>query len=290
MSGPAASTAPRRRPSAPAPEPPSLALTDITVRAWDDRAREWRVLLDDLTWRVSRGEHWAVLGPNGAGKTTILSTVAGVLAPVSGTVTVLGRSVGSPGMRDPRAHLGFIESRPRSFAQRLSPLDVVLKGVTGSVAGQGHRATAEERRRAEALLRRLGCGELVDRRYADCSQGERQRVLIARALMGRPHLLLLDEPTTGLDLPGREALLDAMSALTSELPDLATVTVTHHLEELPESTTHALLLRDGAVTARGPVAETLSEEALSTCFGIRVAVRRIGGRWTAHAATTGRSP
>ncbi len=261
----------------------AVALTDVTVRAWDPRAAAWHELLHDVTWTVHPGEQWAVLGPNGAGKTTVLATVAGTRSPVAGTVAVLGRRVGSPRMRDPRQHIGLIESTPRSFAQRLSPIDVVLKGVGGSVAQQGHRSTAHERERAIELLRRVGCGELLDRRYQDCSQGERQRVLIARALMRRPHLLLLDEPTTGLDLPAREGLLHAMGALATEVPDLATVTVTHHVEELAASTTHALLLRDGRVTASGPVDETLTDEHLSASFGVAVTLSRVGGRWAAHS-------
>jgi iron complex transport system ATP-binding protein len=225
-----------------------------------------------------------VLGPNGAGKTTMLSTVAGIRRPTGGTVTVLGKLVGSLGMRDPRAHLGFIESTPRAFAQRMSPVDVVLNAVGGSVAQQGRRSTEQERDRALELLRRLGCGPLLERRYQDCSQGERQRVLIARALMRRPHLVLLDEPTTGLDLPAREGLLQAMGALAQEMSHLATVTVTHHLEELAASTTHVLLLRDGRVTATGPVDETLTDEKLTDCFGVPVSLTRHGGRWAAHCA------
>lgn len=262
---------------------PSLAVSALTVRVWDERAADWRVLLSDVDWWVRPGEHWAVLGPNGAGKTTLLATVAGVLKPHSGTVSVLGKPVGAPGMRDPRAHIGLIESAPRSFAARLSPVDVVLKGVSGSVAAQGHRATEAERRRAVSLLQWLGCAALINRRYQDCSRGERQRILIARAMMRRPHLLLLDEPTTGLDLPGREQLLSAMAALADELAELATVTVTHHLEELPASTTHALLIRDGRVASSGPVGETLTAERLSECFGMAVGVQRTAGRWMSHA-------
>jgi iron complex transport system ATP-binding protein len=134
----------------------------------------------------------------------------------------------------------------------------------------------------------MGCGELLDARFADLSRGERQRVLIARALMRRPRVLLLDEPATGLDLPAREALLHGLADLAAEDPQLATVTITHHVEELPPSTTHALLLRDGAVTARGPVRETLTAPALTACLGVAVSVDRIAGRWTARSAERAR--
>jgi iron complex transport system ATP-binding protein len=261
----------------------ALALDHVSVRAWEVRAHRWRVLLQDVSWAVDAGEHWAVLGPNGAGKTTLLSAVTGVQRPATGTVTVLGKPIGAPGMRDPRQHLGLVESTPRRFALRMSPVDVVLNGVGGSVAGQGRRVTQDEREHAVQLLRRLGCGAVLDRRYEDCSQGERQRVLIARALVRRPRLVLLDEPTTGLDLPAREGLLHAMDRLAEDLPDLATVTVTHHLEELAPSTTHALLLRDGAVVGKGPVDQTLTSQRVGACFGMAVTVSRTAGRWAAHS-------
>jgi iron complex transport system ATP-binding protein len=256
----------------------------VSVRAWDRRAGTWQHPLLDVSWSVRPGEHWAVLGPNGAGKSTLLAAVTGRLPVSSGTVAVLGRPIGSAGMRDPRQHLGFIESTPRVFASLMTPVEVVLNAVGGSVASQGRRPTSHERAGAIELLRRLGCGALLDRAHEDCSQGERQRVMIARALMRRPQLLLFDEPTTGLDLPAREGLLRAMADLAEDMPRLATVTVTHHVEELPASTTHALLLRDGAVTACGPVATTLTDASLATCFGVPVSLSRVEGRWSARSA------
>jgi len=281
---PVTSTAPGQTADASATEPLALSLDRVTVRVRDRRAGIMRDVLRDVSWRVAPGEHWAVIGPNGAGKTTLLGAIAGVRAPESGTVTVLGRPIGSPGLRDPRAVIGLVESSSTGFAQRMSPLEVVLNGVGGSVAQQGRRPTAHERARAEELLIRFGCADLLDRRYQDCSQGERQRVLIVRALMRRPRLLLLDEPTTGLDLSARDDLLHAMATLRDELPELATVTVTHHVEELAPSTTHALLLRGGRVVAAGPVDATLTAEGMTACFGVPVAVTRVGPRWVAYTS------
>jgi iron complex transport system ATP-binding protein len=262
----------------------ALELTGVTVRVQERRTREPRTLLRDVSWTVAAGEHWVVLGPNGAGKTTLLGAISGTVRPQDGAVRVLGHDVGARCMRDPRVHLGILEAAPRTFAQRMSSLDVVLHGIGGSVAGHGRRVPDEERAQAGEMLHRVGCAPLADRGYADLSQGERQRVLIARALMRRPPLLLLDEPTTGLDLPAREGLLGALVRLARELPALATVTVTHHVEELAPSTTHALLLRDGAALAAGPIEEVLTADRISACFGVQVAIDRVGDRWIAHAA------
>jgi len=260
----------------------AIGFDDVTVHVWDTRAKRRKLLLSNIDWRVRRGEHWGVIGPNGAGKTTVLGTIMGRRRPTSGTVCVLGHPIGTPQMRDPRGHVGFVEATPRAFSQNLSPVDVVLNGATGSVASQGRRITPQERERAVDLLILLGCEDLLDRRYTDCSQGERQRVLLGRALMRRPPLLLLDEPTTGLDLPARDALLNAMPRLAEEDPELATVTVTHHVEELAPSTTHILLLAEGRVVAAGPLEETLTEEWLTRAFGVELALSQVGNRWFAR--------
>ena len=238
--------------------------------------------LRDVSWTVRAGEHWAVLGPNGAGKTTLLDAVAGRAPVTGGRVAVLGHEVGSPPMRDPRRHLGALATGRATFARGMTPVDVALNRVGISAAEQGGRAVPEERERAVQLLRLLGCGALLERRFQDLSHGERQRVLIARALLRRPPVLVLDEPAVGLDIGGRETLLDALAAVAREQPGLTTVTVTHHLEELPPSTTHALLLREGGVVAVGDVRETITGEALTRCFGLPLAVERARGRWFAQ--------
>jgi iron complex transport system ATP-binding protein len=178
--------------------------------------------------------------------------------------------------------MGLIEATPRSFALRMSTLSVVLRGVAGSVAGQGAKLEPCHVDRADGLLERFGCAHLRDRPFADCSRGERQRILFARALMREPAILLLDEPATGLDLPGREALLVAMTTLAAEEDQLATVTVTHHVEEMAPSTTHALLLREGKVLASGTVEDTMTSELISACFGVSIALSRQDNRWAAR--------
>jgi iron complex transport system ATP-binding protein len=167
--------------------------------------------------------------------------------------------------------------------------DIVLTGATGTVQMQWDRYGEAEYARARALLELLGCEELREREIASCSQGERQRVRIARALMSSPELLLLDEPATGLDLPSREALVVALSDLVVAQPDLATVIVSHHLEELPPTTTHAMLLRAGRVVVAGTVEEALTSAHVSACFGFDVRVHREEGRWAARAAASWRT-
>jgi iron complex transport system ATP-binding protein len=241
------------------------------------------VLLDDLDWTVERGEHWVVLGPNGAGKTTLLRALTGAADLDAGSIALLGGRLGDIGLRDPRLRVAVVEGRTRTYAGRLRAIDVMLVREAGPIALLGARIADADVRRAEELLELLGCAHLRDARFRECSEGERQRVLLARSLLRDPELLLLDEPTTGLDLAGREDLLEALEALARERPSMTTIAVTHHVEEIPASATHALLLRDGRVLSAGPLASALTAEALTACFGVPVAVTQVDGRWTARA-------
>jgi iron complex transport system ATP-binding protein len=258
----------------------------VQVWRWVARERRRAVLLDEVEWTVAPGEHWVILGPNGAGKTTLLNLAAAVSHPSAGEVEVLGARLGRVDMRALRERIGTVEAKlGRSIRGRSRGIEVVLTGAYGSIALQHRRIEAADEARAERLLAEIGAAPLHDRLYEDCSQGERQRLLLARALMDEPELLLLDEPTAGLDLPSRERLIasfDAMAVANSELP---TVTVTHHLEEIPSSTTHALLLADGRIVAQGPIATALSAASVSRCFGIEVEVSRHGKRWAARVAS-----
>jgi iron complex transport system ATP-binding protein len=239
-------------------------------------------VLQDVDWDVEPGEHWAVLGPNGAGKSTLVELAAAVSHPSAGAVWVLGERIGRTDMRALRERIGLVDARTaRALAPALTGEQVLLTGAFGSIGLQRGRLREADRERAAELLGLVGADELAARAFEVCSQGERQRLLLGRALMAAPDLLALDEPARSLDLAARERLVAAMVALAGRRPELPTVTVTHHLEEIPPTTTHALLLRAGRVLAGGPAGEVLRDEAVSACFDVAVRVRRDGGRWSA---------
>ena len=259
-------------------EAPAIAMEGVGVR----RGKTW--LLSGIDWRVEPGEQWALLGPNGAGKSTLLTLAAAVMHPTKGRVELLGERMGRTDVRRLRERIGVVEARlDRKLDERYDVATIVLTGATGTRIPLWERYDDEVKARAEELIELFGCADLSARPLGICSQGERQRVLLARALMSSPRLLLLDEPASALDLPAREALLAALEALAASDPELTTVLATHHLEELPRSTTHALLLHGGEVVASGPVEETLTSEALSRCFAMPVEVSHRDGRWWGHA-------
>ncbi|MEV5894784.1 ABC transporter ATP-binding protein [Nonomuraea fuscirosea] len=246
--------------------------------------RDGRHLLKDVSLTVRPGEHWALLGANGAGKSTLLGLLGAVTHPSRGVVEVLGRTLGRVDVRELRSYLGHVNPRHAPDGP-LRVRDVVLTGLTNTAAlvPRWTPSPAEEEQ-ADRLIAVLGIGHRAGAGWATLSQGERGRALIARALMPRPRLLLLDEPATGLDLAAREQLLAGIDALRARHPELATVLVTHHLEELPATTTHAMLLRDGLCLAAGPVAEVLTSDLVSACFEHPVRLTRSDdGRWTARA-------
>ena len=279
---------------------PALRLTGVTVWEWDARTRQRQPILTGIDWSVGHGEQWAVLGPNGAGKSTLLDIAAGMRHPSRGRADILGETVGRVDLRALRERIGHVDVKTEeAFSPRRTALEVVLTGATGTIQVLQERLDEAARERAAQLLEQFGCAAVAAHSFASCSQGERRRILLARALMRRPPLLLLDEPADGLDLPGREALLAALATLTHEAvsrrcaggarllageqPAPAVVLVTHHLEELPATTTHALLLKSGRAVASGPAPAVLADEPLSECFGVPVTVSRAGGRWAARA-------
>ncbi|MFI5521637.1 ABC transporter ATP-binding protein [Streptomyces platensis] len=241
-----------------------------------------QVILDAVDWTVRSGEHWALLGANGAGKTTLLRLVGALMFPTVGTVEVLGHRLGSVDVRELRAVIG-LASGAQKVPQDATGHTVVLTGATGTVQPLWRKYDAATRERAHELLTELDCKELADRPFGVCSGGQRARILIARALMAEPRLLLLDEPFNALDLPSREDLIDALHRLAVGRPELATVTVTHHLEELSPAIGRALLLRDGRVQAAGPVDEVLTGARMTACFGRPIEVSRHEGRWLARS-------
>ncbi|MEV6017102.1 MULTISPECIES: ATP-binding cassette domain-containing protein [unclassified Streptomyces] len=257
-----------------------VALRDVSVH----RHTNSQVILAGVDWTVRAGEHWALLGANGAGKTTLLRLLGALMHPTTGSVEVLGSRLGRVDVRELRARIGHVSTAQR-VPRDLDAHGVVLTGHTGTVQPLWRKYDAEVRRRAHELLVELDIKELADRPYGVCSGGQRARVLIARALMAEPALLLLDEPFNALDLPSREDLVEAMQRLAESRPDLATVTVTHHLEELSPAVGHTLLLREGRVLAQGPVESTLTDPWMTTCFGRHITVVRHGGRWAAYSGS-----
>jgi iron complex transport system ATP-binding protein len=244
---------------------------------------ERKVILDDICWQAKSGEHWVILGPNGAGKTTMLSIVGAERHPSQGTATILGGTLGHVDMRELRSRIGRVDPAQRML-DWVTGSEAVLTGLTGTIWPRWQDWGEPEFARAIELLTLMGCHEYAEREVGTLSAGERQRIRIARALIAQPDLLLLDEPATGLDFPAREALLRAIDDLARNRADLPTIMVSHHLEDLPTSVTHVLLLRDGKVLASGPVDAMLTSEHVSACFGFPIDVHKFGGRWTARAA------
>ena len=258
------------------PTEPVLALTGVSL------VRDGRTILDRIDWRVAPGDRWIVLGPNGSGKTSLCRLAGLYLHPTNGDVDVLGERLGRTDVRELRTRLGMTS---QALADMLRPglqaIDLVMTGRNAALAPYWHRYDDADRERAAGLLARFGCARLATARYATLSAGERQRVLLARALMSDPPLLLLDEPAAGLDLAGREQLVAMLADVAADRATAAIVLVTHHVDEIPRGFTHVLMLAGGRVAARGPIADTLTAENLSRCFGLRLALARQDGRWMA---------
>jgi iron complex transport system ATP-binding protein len=232
---------------------------------------------------VLSGERWVLIGPNGSGKSTLLSLAGALRHPSKGQVLVLGGALGRVDMPALRRRIGFVDSGGTTL-DWLTAEDVVLTGIGSTLRPLWWTYSSEDRNRARELLALLGCADLAEREISTCSQGERGRIRIARALIADPQLLLLDEPAVGLDLAAREALIAALDRLSEERPGLTSVLVTHHLEEIPASSTHAILLRAGQALAVGAIEATLTSANLSACFGLPVDCRHDGQRWSARAS------
>jgi len=258
-----------------------LALSGVGV------VRDGATLLADVDWTVREGERWVVLGANGAGKTTLLQIAGAALFPSRGTVELLGERFGEADLGELRTRVGLTSS---ALADRVPPhekaLDVVVTAAYGVLGRWSEAYDDGDVARATDLLGRVGLRAFIGRRFGTLSEGERKRVLLARALMTDPELLLLDEPAAGLDLGAREALLRLLTRLNADPEAPASVLVTHHVEEVPIGTTHALVLARGRVVATGPVAQVLTGQVLSRAFGLPLVVEAVAGRFTARAATT----
>ena len=254
----------------------ALRLADVSL------IREGRRLLDHVDWTVEDGERWVVLGRNGSGKSTLMRIASLYLHPSEGTVDVLGERLGRTDVRRLRTRIGNASAGMADMLRSdLTPLEVVMTAKNAALEPWWHTYDDADRDRARGCLEQVDIGHLALRSFATLSSGERQRVLLARTLMPEPGLLLLDEPTAGLDLAGREELVAGLGALASDPATPATVLVTHHVEEIPDGFSHLLLLAEGRVTASGPIEEVLDAERLSACFGLPLGLERRHGRWWA---------
>ncbi|HWE54786.1 MAG TPA: ATP-binding cassette domain-containing protein [Acidimicrobiales bacterium] len=264
-----------------------MAETDITPLRFTrvDLDRPGLSVLEQVDWRVEPDHRWVVLGPNGSGKTTIFELASGYLHPTRGTVEILGHRLGAVDVRRLRERIGLVSS---SLVKKLVPditgADVVVSGRRGALEPWWQPYSDEDWARARLLLDESGFGYVADRRFGFLSDGERQQVLLARALMNDPELLLLDEPAAGLDVGGRERLVTYLGRLAAAADHPPTVMITHHVEEIPPSFTHGLLLRAGAVMASGPLPEVLTEELMSATFGLPLCPKYSDGRWTCVAS------
>jgi iron complex transport system ATP-binding protein len=256
-----------------------IALEKVTV------IRSRTNLVRDITWRVELDERWVVLGPNGAGKTTLLNLAAARLHPSQGTVHVLGERLGRVDLNELRTRIGLSSA---TLGERVPPDETVLNVVmtaSWSVVGRFIESyDPVDAARARALLDQLGIAGLADREFGTLSEGERKRTQIARALMTDPELLLLDEPAAGLDLGGREDLVQRLAELAYDADAPTLVVVTHHVEEIPPGFTHALLLREGGVVAQGLLRDTITDENLTKTFGVPLTVSFAHDRFSARSA------
>jgi iron complex transport system ATP-binding protein len=255
-----------------------LELSDISVRRGD------RIILGPLNWQVLEGERWVILGPNGAGKTTLLQICSSLIHPTTGEINILGEKLGKVDVFELRTRIGLTSS---ALVEQLPAdelvMDVVLTAAYAMLGRWQEKYDLWDESRAMALLTALGVRELGERLFGSLSEGEKKRVQIARALMADPELLLLDEPASSLDLGGREDLLRRIESLSKDPLAPATVIVTHHIEEIPVGTTHALLLREGAVVAQGEVASVITDQNLTQAYGLAITVQTEGGRFFARA-------
>lgn len=243
---------------------------------------ERKILVDDVSWNVRAGEHWVVIGPNGAGKTTLLSVVGAERHPSDGKAVILGETFGRTDMRALRSRIGRVDPNLRML-DWVNAQEAVLTGIRNQIWPKWDEWTPDDYVRAHELLELMGCAEMAEQEIKTLSQGERQRIRIARSLIAEPELLLLDEPATGLDFPAREALLGSLDQLARTRPELTTIMVSHHLEELPSTITHVMLMKATRILAQGEAREMLTSELISECFGFPIRVQEFDGRWSARA-------
>ncbi|GAA1061532.1 ABC transporter ATP-binding protein [Agromyces bracchium] len=247
--------------------------------------RDGNTILDGIDWNVASDERWVILGPNGAGKTTLLQIAAAAMHPTKGSVEVLQEALGKVDVFELRPMIGFASTAmARLIPRNESVLNTVLTAAYSVTGRWNEEYESIDDRRAQRVLKEWGLDGFAERRFGSLSDGEQKRVQIARSVMTDPELLLLDEPAASLDLGAREELVALLGGYASSKSSPAIVMVTHHVEEIPEGFTHALLLADGSIRAAGPIAEALTSETLSDTFGMPIELTERDGRYTARAA------
>jgi len=240
--------------------------------------------LRGIDWRVAAEDRWVVLGPNGSGKTTLLQVAGARLWPTTGTVEILGARLGEIDVRTLRPRVALVSGAvTRQLRADLVARDVVVSGRHGALETWWNRYSDEDWEKADRLLALGRVAELGNRPFGVISEGERQQVLLARALMSDPELLLLDEPFAGLDLGARERLLARLAAVAADPGSPPIVLVTHHCEEIPPGFTHGALVSDGQMVASGPLSDVVTSARVSACFGVDVTVGCTDGRWWSRA-------
>lgn len=253
----------------------SVFLKDVSF------VRAGREILSHINWSVGGGEKWVVVGPNGSGKTTLLKLIAGYVWPTSGVVEVLGKRFGTVDLRLLRRRIGWVGSFLQEFippAQRV--FDVIASGTTASFGKTYDCCVSGDAVSEWAAV--VNCSNLLDEPYGRLSQGEKQRVLLARALISEPDLLLLDEPCAGLDIVGRESFLKTLEHVASCRSHMSVLLVTHHVEEVSPLFTRAVVMRAGRFIAAGPCERVIDEEIMGEAFGVPVKVIRHNGRFALY--------
>lgn len=267
--------------------PDSIGTMASTVLQFRDVSvvRDGNSILDGVTWSVDSDERWVILGPNGAGKTTLLQIAAAGMHPTKGTADVLQESLGKIDVFELRPMIGFASTAmARKIPRNETVLDVVLTAAY-SVTGRWNEEYEDvDLRRAQRVLKEWGLEGFAERRFGSLSDGEQKRVQIARSVMTDPELLLLDEPAASLDLGAREELVGLLGGYASSPSSPAIIMVTHHVEEIPNGFTHAMLLAHGGVVAAGPLDDALTSDTLTETFGIPIELSEASGRFVARAA------
>ncbi len=280
------------------PDSPALRLTDVSLR------RQGRVIIEHVDLTVRRGEKWILFGPNGIGKSSLVRMMSTRGHPTEGTVDILGNRLGKVNVFSYRNRIGLSSAElARAFPPEEDPLDAVVTALTATTGRWRETFTDEEMDRARALMDEFGIAYLEGKRMFKLSEGERTRVLICRALMADPDLLILDEPTTGLDLGGREIALRSLSRIGREDSARSVILVTHRLEEIPQGFDHVAIMGrlagseaeayrrnvagidpdPGTIVYRGDLEHGLTSERLSSVFGLPLTVTHSRGRWAAYA-------